>query len=396
MTTDNKTHLWKNILGGMVGALVVMTLVGFLGFGMLKDDQATAYSQEDLIEFESVITGIVDDTQNAVVSVSNFQRQQVNPYGSFFGSSQGIQSLEDLIGTEVLAGTGSGVIYKVEGDLAYVVTNNHVIEGNDSLSVTMADGTEVEAEVIGADALSDLAVLQISSESVTDVIEFADSDATQVGSLAIAIGSPLGSEFATSVTQGIVSGLNRTIPVDTDGDGTSDWEMTLMQTDAAINPGNSGGALVNSKGQLIGINSSKLASSQIEGMGFAIPSNDVQQIVAQLEANGEVVRPVLGTTTVNLNQLPIDVRVNELGLPEEQTDGAIIIEVQNGSSAFNAGLEELDVIVAVNDEAIRSGQELRQNLYKYQVGETISITIYRDGQEQTIDVTLQAASNQGF
>lgn len=396
MTTDNKTHLWKNILGGMVGALVVMTLVGFLGFGMLKDDQATAYSQEDLIEFESVITGIVDDTQNAVVSVSNFQRQQVNPYGSFFGSSQGIQSLEDLIGTEVLAGTGSGVIYKVEGDLAYVVTNNHVIEGNDSLSVTMADGTEVEAEVIGADALSDLAVLQISSESVTDVIEFADSDATQVGSLAIAIGSPLGSEFATSVTQGIVSGLNRTIPVDTDGDGTSDWEMTLMQTDAAINPGNSGGALVNSKGQLIGINSSKLASSQIEGMGFAIPSNDVQQIVAQLEAYGEVVRPVLGTTTVNLNQLPIDVRVNELGLPEEQTDGAIIIEVQNGSSAFNAGLEELDVIVAVNDEAIRSGQELRQNLYKYQVGETISITIYRDGQEQTIDVTLQAASNQGF
>lgn len=396
MTTDNKTHLWKNILGGMVGALVVLTLVGFLGFGMLKDDQATAYSQEDLIEFESVITGIVDDTQNAVVSVSNFQRQQVNPYGSFFGSSQGIQSLEDLIGTEVLAGTGSGVIYKVEGDLAYVVTNNHVIEGNDSLSVTMADGTEVEAEVIGADALSDLAVLQISSESVTDVIEFADSDATQVGSLAIAIGSPLGSEFATSVTQGIVSGLNRTIPVDTDGDGTSDWEMTLMQTDAAINPGNSGGALVNSKGQLIGINSSKLASSQIEGMGFAIPSNDVQQIVAQLEANGEVVRPVLGTTTVNLNQLPIDVRVNELGLPEEQTDGAIIIEVQNGSSAFNAGLEELDVIVAVNDEAIRSGQELRQNLYKYQVGETISITIYRDGQEQTIDVTLQAASNQGF
>lgn len=396
MTTDNKTHLWKNILGGMVGALVVMTLVGFLGFGMLKDDQATAYSQEDLIEFESVITGIVDDTQNAVVSVSNFQRQQVNPYGSFFGSSQGIQSLEDLIGTEVLAGTGSGVIYKVEGDLAYVVTNNHVIEGNDSLSVTMADGTEVEAEVIGADALSDLAVLQISSESVTDVIEFADSDATQVGSLAIAIGSPLGSEFATSVTQGIVSGLNRTIPVDTDGDGTSDWEMTLMQTDAAINPGNSGGALVNSKGQLIGINSSKLASSQIEGMGFAIPSNDVQQIVAQLEANGEVVRPVLGTTTVNLNQLPIDVRVNELGLPEEQIDGAIIIEVQNGSSAFNAGLEELDVIVAVNDEAIRSGQELRQNLYKYQVGETISITIYRDGQEQTIDVTLQAASNYGF
>lgn len=396
MTNKNQTHFWKNILGGMVGALLILTLVGFLGFGMMKDDQATAYSQEDLIEFESVITGIVDDTQNAVVSVSNYQRQQMNPYGSFFGANQGIQSLEDLMGTEVLAGTGSGVIYKIDGDTAYIVTNNHVIEGNDSLSVTMADGTEVEAEVIGADLLSDLAVLEINSESVTDAIEFADSDATQVGSLAIAIGSPLGSEFATSVTQGIVSGLNRTIPVDTDGDGTTDWEMTLMQTDAAINPGNSGGALVNSKGQLIGINSSKLASSQIEGMGFAIPSNDVQQIASQLEANGEVVRPVLGTTTVNLNQLPLDVRVNELGLPEEQTDGAIIIEIQNGSSAFNADLQELDVIVAVNGEPIGTGQELRQKLYQYQVGESITITIYRDGQEQTIDVTLQASTNPGF
>lgn len=396
MTNKNQTHFWKNILGGMVGALLILTLVGFLGFGMMKDDQATAYSQEDLIEFESVITGIVDDTQNAVVSVSNYQRQQMNPYGSFFGANQGIQSLEDLMGTEVLAGTGSGVIYKIDGDTAYIVTNNHVIEGNDSLSVTMADGTEVEAEVIGADLLSDLAVLEINSESVTDAIEFADSDATQVGSLAIAIGSPLGSEFATSVTQGIVSGLNRTIPVDTDGDGTTDWEMTLMQTDAAINPGNSGGALVNSKGQLIGINSSKLASSQIEGMGFAIPSNDVQQIASQLEANGEVVRPVLGTTTVNLNQLPLDVRVNELGLPEEQTDGAIIIEIQNGSSAFNADLQELDVIVAVNGEPIGTGQELRQKLYQYQVGESITITIYRDGQEQTVDVTLQASTNPGF
>src|SRR5699024_1133155 len=146
----------------------------------------------------------------------------------------------------------------------------HVIYGHDSLEVTLNDGTQIEATEVGSDALSDLAVLQISSESVTDVIEFANSDEIQVGSIAIAIGSPLDSAtFASTVTQGIVSGLNRSLQIDTDGDGAEDWEMTLLQTDAAINPGNSGGALVNSSGQLIGINSSKIATSTVEGMGFA-------------------------------------------------------------------------------------------------------------------------------
>lgn len=390
MKQNNRTNLWRNIFGGFVGALFAVVLIGFLGLGMTTNEQSTAYSQEELIEFESVITGIVNDTQNAVVSVGNYQRQQLNPYGDVFGTARGVESIEDIIGNEVLAGSGSGVIYKVDGDTAYVVTNNHVIEGHNSLQVTLADGTEIDAEEVGSDSLSDLAVLRMSAADVSQVIDFADSDQTQVGSLAVAIGSPLGSEFASSVTQGIVSGLNRTIPVDTDGDGTLDWEMTLMQTDAAINPGNSGGALVNSRGQLIGINSSKLASAQIEGMGFAIPSNDVQNIVNQLEEYGEVIRPVLGTSTYNLNILRAEIRVEELGLPEDLTDGALIVEIQPNSSAAEAGLQPLDVITAVDGVTIESGQHLRQQLYQHQVGDTIPIDIIREGEPMTVDVTLQS------
>src|SRR5699024_11961859 len=148
-------------------------------------------------------------------------------------------------------------------------------------------------------------------------IEFANSDEIQVGSIAIAIGSPLDSAtFASTVTQGIVSGLNRSLQIDTDGDGAEDWEMTLLQTDAAIKPGNSGGALVNLSVLMIGINSSKIATSTVEGMGFAIPSNDVTQIIEQLEANGEVIRPVLGTTTVNLNYFALETQIGRASCRE--------------------------------------------------------------------------------
>ncbi|MGO1432676.1 MAG: S1C family serine protease [Ruoffia tabacinasalis] len=391
-TETPSSSFWRSVFGGIMGTVLVLSLVGVLGFGLLSDDQPTAYSQEDLIEFESTITQTVQDTQEAVVSVGNYQSVQTNPFGQRgYVEGQGLQ-LEDIQQEPILVGTGSGVIYKVDGEIAYVVTNNHVIDGHDSLEVTLNDGTQIEATEVGSDALSDLAVLQISSESVTDVIEFANSDEIQVGSIAIAIGSPLDSAtFASTVTQGIVSGLNRSLPIDTDSDGAEDWEMTLLQTDAAINPGNSGGALVNSSGQLIGINSSKIATSTVEGMGFAIPSNNVTQIIEQLEANGEVIRPVLGTTTVNLNYFALETRVQDLGLAEDMTDGAVVIDVAANSSAEAAGIEQFDVITAINDEPVTDGQVLRQLLYEYQVGDTITLTLIRGGEEQQIDVTLEAS-----
>lgn len=391
-TSNTPTSFWRSVFGGILGTVLVLSLVSVLGFGLIRNNEPKVYSQEDLIEFEATITQTVQETQGAVVTVGNYQTVQSNPFGQYgYVQGQGLQ-LEDLQQDSVLVGSGSGVIYKIDGDTAYLVTNNHVIDGHDSLEVTLADGTQVEATEVGSDTLSDLAVLQISSENVTDVIEFANSDETQVGSIAIAIGSPLDSStFASTVTQGIISGLNRSIPVDTDGDGTEDWEMTLIQTDAAINPGNSGGALVNSNGQLIGINSSKIATSAVEGMGFAIPSNDVTKIIEQLEANGEVIRPVLGTTTVDLNYFALETRVQDLGLAEDMVDGAVVVELSPNSSAANAGLEQYDIITAINDEAVTDGQTLRQLLYKYQVGDTVTLTVIRGGEEQQIDVSLETA-----
>src|SRR5699024_8620402 len=224
----------------------------------------------------------------------------------------------------VTNGTGSGVVYKVEGDLAYVVTNNHVIDGADALEVMMEDGTKKEAQVVGSDVWTDLAVLTIPAEDIGVVAEFGNSDNLNVGEPAIAIGSPLGTEFATSVTQGIISATERTVETDIDGDGVIDWDVTAIQTDASINPGNSGGALINITGQVIGINSMKIADSNVEGMGFAIPSNDLVRIIAELEANGEVIRPVLGVSMMDLQQVSVSQQRNILKLPEDVTTGVVV------------------------------------------------------------------------
>lgn len=377
---------WKNICAGMLGTLAVLVVAGLFGLGLTDPVQPrNVHSQVSLSDFESTITGVVDQVQDSVVTVNNYQRDQ--QMGNIFWGNDGLE-INDIQKEPVLAGTGSGVVYKVDGDTAYVVTNNHVIAGADQVEVELRDGTVHEAEVVGSDQISDLAVLKISAKGVGNPIEFANSDEVKVGQTAIAIGSPLSSRFASSVTQGIVSGLNRSIPVDINGDGQPDWEMTLMQTDAAINPGNSGGALVNSQGQLMGINSSKYASSQIDGMGFAIPSNEVKHIISMLEEYGEVIRPVLGVGTYNLNRFSRRSLEEELNLPETVTEGALIANVQSQSAADKAGLEALDIITALNGEPVTDSQSLKRILYQYQVGDTVTLTIYREGEEMQLEVTL--------
>ena len=387
----NQTSLfWKGIFGGVLCSVLVLFFILTLGIDLdIYKASRQVGARQDLSDFESVIVDTAAKTSGAVVSVENYQSFQGNGmfYGSIFGSDGGI-NLEEFDTEPQLAGTGSGVVYKIDGDTAYIVTNNHVVENSDSLEVQMSDGRKTEAELIGTDALSDLAVLAIPADYADTVLEFADSDDVQVGSLAIAIGSPVGSEFASSVTQGIISGLNRKVEVDTNGDQKPDWDMTLIQTDAAINPGNSGGALVNSKGQLVGINSSKLASATIEGMGFAIPSNDVKDITQQLESTGSVERPALGIQMYDLSNISINSRVNILKLEEDQVDGVVIMKVQRGSSADKAGLQEYDVITMINDQEITDAMSLKKALYQYNVGDTVQITIVRDGQEETIDVAL--------
>ena len=185
-------------------------------------------------------------------------------------------------------GTGSGVIYKKAGNKAYVVTNQHVVEGATHLEVTLTDGTKIPAKLLGGDIWTDLAVLEIDTNHVKKIAEFGNSDVLKMGEPVMAIGNPLGTTFSGSVTQGIISGINRTIPVDINQDGIMDWQAEVLQTDAAINPGNSGGALINIAGQLIGINSMKIAQSAVEGIGLSIPINYAKPIISDLEQFGVV------------------------------------------------------------------------------------------------------------
>lgn len=401
--SSQKTQFWRGIFSGLIGSIVLGLIFLMIGYGF-NYQVVPAHSQEaqeplSATDFEKTVTSVVDKTREAVVSVSNYQHPTQNMNGLFPFSdggsgqseySQGGLDLDEFNQEPVLYGTGSGVVYKIEGDKAYVVTNNHVVAGADSLEITMANGDTTEADLVGTDVYSDLAVLTIPKDKASQVMEFANSDDVKVGNIAIAIGSPIDSEFASSVTQGIVSGLNRSLPVDTDEDGQEDWEMTLLQTDAAINPGNSGGALVNSQGKLIGINSSKLAQEAIEGMGFAIPVNDVKNITDQLEENGKVIRPQLGVSMYDLNQISLKSRQEILKLKDDQTDGAIVVEVAKGSSAEAAGLQQYDVITGVDDTPVTDSQSLKQALYQHKVGETVTIKYLREGKESSAQINLQA------
>ncbi|CRH17322.1 Uncharacterized serine protease YyxA (fragment) [Carnobacterium maltaromaticum] len=225
------------------------------------------------------------------------------------------------------------------------------------------------------------------------VATFGNSDDIKVGEPAIAIGSPLGTNFATSVTQGIVSAKDRSVAMDIDGDGVEDWDMTAIQTDAAINPGNSGGALINLAGQVIGINSMKISQDTVEGMGFAIPSNDVVKIINELQQNGKIVRPVLGVVLRDLSQISEQQQQSVLKLPEDVTEGVVITNVQKDSAAAKGGLEQYDTITEIDGQKITDSVSLRKVIYNLKVGDTVEVKFYRDGKLETAKVTMEAANS---
>ncbi|MGI6156665.1 MAG: S1C family serine protease [Enterococcus lemanii] len=398
--TPNQNNLFKKfgigLAGGILGGMLV--LGGFYAFGTPNGNgssgttnttttQGGATVSNVKVGVTSDVTQAVEKVQGAVVSVINLQGSQSNSLEDIFGS----RNQKNTDDTLQAVSEGSGVIYKKEGNFAYIVTNNHVVDGQQGLEVMLKDGSKVEAELIGTDAFTDLAVLKIAADKVDTVATFGDSDALKVGEPAIAIGSPLGSQYANSVTQGIISSLNR--PVQSTNDAGELVSINAIQTDAAINPGNSGGALVNISGQVIGINSSKIASSSgsgvsVEGMGFAIPSNDVVAIIQQLEEKGQVVRPALGVSMIDLSNISVQQQRQILGLPESVTSGVVIRSVNGATPAEKAGLEQYDVITAIDGNPITSSMELRAALYKKAVGDTMEITFYRGDKEQTVTVEL--------
>ena len=283
------------------------------------------------------------------------------------------------------AGIGSGVIYKVKGDKAYIVTNHHVIGNANKIEVTTSDGKKAYAKVVGSDMWTDLAVITIPKEKFSNGLKFSDSDKTVVGQSAIAIGSPLGEMFAGSVSQGIISGLHRSVPVDIDGDEVYDWEMNVIQTDAAINPGNSGGALINQSGELIGINSMKITMDGVEGIGFSIPSNEVQKFIKVLERDHGIKRPKLGLLLEDLNVTSL-----QTTLPSNVTQGVVITDVEPNAIGEGAGLQQSDVIVGLDGKKIKSRIEFRKYMFnEKKIGDTVEVTYYRGQSKNKVKMHLK-------
>lgn len=337
------------------------------------------------VKNENSTTQAVDKVKDAVVSVITYS---ANSQNSLFGSTE----TDTDTNTEQVSSEGSGVIYKKEGNFAYLVTNTHVINGAKKVDIRLADGTKVPGEIVGSDTYSDIAVVKIAADKVTTVAEFGDSDQLTVGETAIAIGSPLGSEYANTVTQGIVSSLNRNVSLKSeDGQAIS---TKAIQTDTAINPGNSGGPLINIQGQVIGITSSKIATNggtSVEGLGFAIPSNDAINIINQLEKNGKVTRPALGIQMVNLSNLS-STDLQRLNVPSSVTAGVVVRSVITSMPA-NGHLQQYDVITKVDDKAISSTTELQSALYSHSIGDSMTITYYRNGKEETTTIKLDKSTS---
>ena len=369
-------------LSGALGSFVTLQLYQKQGNQATNNNSGTV--TQTSYKNENSTTQAVNKIKDAVVSVITYS---ANKQSSVFGTEESNSDTDN----QQIASEGSGVIYKKNENDAYIVTNTHVINGASKVDIRLADGTKVPGEIIGSDTFSDIAVVKISSEKVTTVAEFGDSSQLNVGETAIAIGSPLGSEYANTVTQGIISSLNRNVSLKSeDGQAIS---TKAIQTDTAINPGNSGGPLVNIQGQVIGITSSKIASNggtSVEGLGFAIPSNDAQNIIKQLESDGKVTRPALGIQMVNLSNVGAS-DLRKLNIPSGLTSGVVVRSVQSNMPA-NGHLQKYDVITKVDDKEIASSTDLQHALYNHAIGDTIKITYYRNGKEETTSIKLDKNS----
>ena len=374
-----------------VGSIALIFVVGFLG-GILgtfltlqTSHSSTSNTESKQVHSTTVKTAYknttstseaVDKVKNAVVSVITYSDS----------SNQGLFEKEENSDSQI-SSEGSGVIYKKEGKYAYLVTNTHVINGAKKVDILLADGNKVPGEVVGSDIYSDIAVVRISADKAKAVAEFGDSNQLTVGETAIAIGSPLGTDYANSVTQGIISSQGRNVKLK--ADNGQNISTRALQTDAAINPGNSGGPLINIQGQVIGITSSKISNNgqtSVEGMGFAIPTNDVVNIIKQLEEKGKVVRPALGIQMMDLSNLSTS-DLSQLKLPEKISGGVLVRSTLENMPASDK-LQRYDVITKIDDTDIESTADLQSALYSHQINDTIKVTFYRDGKQQTTSIKL--------
>lgn len=374
-------------LSGIVSVLSILNIRLFHQLSQKKEQNELAISFDaEEEETESVIKAadmpavcsenLELDLHGSPQSPDNTPDAQGLPLQEIY--EMNIPSVVSITGTLARGTTtGTGVVLSENG---YIVTNNHVVEGAGEISIRLTDERIFSARMVGSDSVSDLAVLHIDAEDLTPA-KFGDSDSLRVGDSVVAIGDPLGSEFRGTMTDGIISAINRDVTV-------NGRTLNLIQTNAALNSGNSGGPLINCYGQVVGINTMKIGTftdnAGVEGLGFAIPSAAVKDIVAQLIAQGYVSgRPMLG-----VQGEPMSLFYQRF---YRMPAGLYVTQVEDGSPADQAGIEPGDILMRVDNAPVTDNNSLNSILYAHQVGDTVVLTVYRNGYQGTVQVTLAEA-----
>lgn len=357
---DNKSiaiiivSILLSFISGTIGAFLVITNVPNVSKNIVENVSKLEYT-------ETSIAGAVDKVKDGVVVVISYKDN-----------------------TKI--STGTGFIYKKEGNKSYIMTNNHVVSGADTVKLILDDGETIDASIVGKETYSDIAVLSTNSNKVKKALNMGNSSNSKVGDTVFTVGSPMGETYRGTVTKGTLSGKDRLVEVSFSGN-TSDYYMKVLQTDAAINPGNSGGPLLNINGDVIGVNSLKLVENEIEGMGFAIPIEDALNYAQTLETGSAVERPYIGISMLDISD-QYYLWQNGITIPENVNAGVAILSVVDGSPAKAAGLMKGDIIIKLNDEKIDSLAEFRYELYKNKVGDKIEIEYVRNKKTEKTTINL--------
>lgn len=359
----------KKFLVALIVALLVWNSYLTFELSQLKKVDTTQSSSGQQINNNTIngyttdLTKIVDITESKVVSIVS--------------GNHG-----------VLVSVGSGVVYSKNDDGVYIVTNYHVLQDASDYTVTFDNGEALAGELVGFDEFSDLAVLKVNPPFDVEPFNRGESTLLKKGEYVVALGSIANSKFQGTATFGILSALDVTVPIDSNGDGSSDWEMLMIQTDAAINYGNSGGPLINLSGDLIGITTLKAIGQGTEGMAYAIPVNEVVSLVDQIIEHGQVIRPLIGINGKDIKQLSI-YQKSYLGIPLDRTKGVLITEVLKESPASEKGIMKGDILVRFNGVEMDTLTTYRKTLYSLTAGDEVEMVLSRNGEEVKTTVSVK-------
>ena len=358
----NKSHVGLIIFLSIIISFIFGMLGAFLISQTISVEQVVKnVTTSELVE--NSISSSVDKVYNSTVMVSAFNDGKA-------------------------ISTGTGFIYKKAKNITYIITNNHVIDGANEVKVEFNDSEKkYDVEIIGGEKYADIAVLALKEEVEAPAVEIGETESLKLGDTIFTVGTPMGEMYKGTVTKGILSGKNRMVDVTTNGSNVTDYYMNVLQIDAAVNPGNSGGPLCDVAGKVIGVISLKIVEDRVEGMGFAIPIEDALKYAELIEKGGTIHRPYIGVSISNLTD-EYYLWQNRINIPDGVDDGVAVITVENGSPAAKAGLKKGDIIVKIGDKDAKTVADFKYQLYKYEVGDKVTVSCYREGKIQETTIVL--------